>query len=249
MKQDHSLKNYLLYLICSCIVVFAAVFYFRAADQKSSTTIIIDTSGNNIPEKEIVSEGTTSPVRKNNNTYNTTVRPTNTASATTTKAQDIMIDINAADVNELMQLDGIGEILANAIVNYRNNFGTFRNIEEIMNVNGIGEGIFEKNKDHIYVTDPIYPETDDQSDEYQDTNADSTGSEIISLDDLAPIDLNTADTDILILLPHIDVETALKIIEFRDKTGGFKNEYELLLIDSLTRNEVNDILPYIEIKD
>ena len=58
------------------------------------------------------------------------------------------ISINTATLDELMTLSGIGESKANKIIEYRNK-NSFKAIEEIMNVKGIGEKIFEKIKDKI----------------------------------------------------------------------------------------------------
>lgn len=54
------------------------------------------------------------------------------------------ININTADAEKLMTLTGIGESRAAAIIEYRENCGGFKNIEEIMDVKGIGTGIFSK---------------------------------------------------------------------------------------------------------
>lgn len=61
------------------------------------------------------------------------------------------ININTADSIELTQLNGIGEARANSIVEYREENGRFKSIEEIKNVSGIGDSIFEGFKDDIVV--------------------------------------------------------------------------------------------------
>ena len=61
------------------------------------------------------------------------------------------ININQATVSELMQLPGIGQVKAEAIVAYRNSNGLFSSIEEIKNVPGIKEAAFEKIKGMITV--------------------------------------------------------------------------------------------------
>ena len=66
--------------------------------------------------------------------------------------QSDCININTATRDELMELDGIGEKKAQAIIDYRNEYGPFTDIEEITAGEGIGSGIFDKIKDDICVS-------------------------------------------------------------------------------------------------
>ena len=61
-----------------------------------------------------------------------------------------LIDINTASVDSLMTLPGIGEVYAKRIIDYRSN-KKFTSIEEIKNIQGIGDKTFEKLKDLISV--------------------------------------------------------------------------------------------------
>lgn len=60
------------------------------------------------------------------------------------------ININMASLDELMSLNGIGEAKALAIIEYRNT-NKFTKIEDLMNVSGIGESLYNKVKDSIAV--------------------------------------------------------------------------------------------------
>lgn len=62
-----------------------------------------------------------------------------------------MVNINTATAEELCILPGVGESRAQDIITYRMKYGTFQTIEEIMQVSGIKEGLFEKIKDKIYI--------------------------------------------------------------------------------------------------
>ncbi len=64
---------------------------------------------------------------------------------------DGKVSINTAGLDELMKLSGIGESKANAIISYRQENGSFKTIEEIKNVSGIGDAVFEKIKDDITI--------------------------------------------------------------------------------------------------
>ena len=68
-----------------------------------------------------------------------------------TPAVSEKVNINTADLQTLMTLDGIGEAYAQRIIDYRNANGPFQNIAEIINVSGIGTKRFEAIKDHITV--------------------------------------------------------------------------------------------------
>lgn len=61
------------------------------------------------------------------------------------------VNINNASKEELMQLEGVGSAYAQKIIEYRQTNGPFEKPEDIMNVKGIGDSTFEKNKDRITV--------------------------------------------------------------------------------------------------
>lgn len=62
-----------------------------------------------------------------------------------------LVNINLATIEELITLPGIGESKATSIINYRDNNGLFKSIEDLKNVNGIGDTTFEKLKAYITV--------------------------------------------------------------------------------------------------
>lgn len=61
------------------------------------------------------------------------------------------ININEADAKSLMALNGIGESLANRMLEYRFQNGYFRSIEELKKVKGIGGKLFDRIKDKVCV--------------------------------------------------------------------------------------------------
>lgn len=62
-----------------------------------------------------------------------------------------LININTANQEELESLPGIGEVKARAIINYRTQNGYFLNLEELMNVEGIGQKTFDQLKELITI--------------------------------------------------------------------------------------------------
>lgn len=61
------------------------------------------------------------------------------------------ININTATIDELIQLPGIGEVKAKNIIEYRNKNGYFTDIDDLINVNGIGEKTLDKIRNYITI--------------------------------------------------------------------------------------------------
>jgi competence protein ComEA len=62
-----------------------------------------------------------------------------------------IVNINLADKKQLMSLPYIGEIKAERILQYREDFGKFKSIEELMKVSGIGTKTLEKLKPFVII--------------------------------------------------------------------------------------------------
>ena len=61
------------------------------------------------------------------------------------------IDLNQASAQQLTRLPGIGESLAKRIVDFREQNGPFKRVEDLMKVKGIGEKSFQKLRPHVKV--------------------------------------------------------------------------------------------------
>ena len=60
-----------------------------------------------------------------------------------------LINVNKADAETLTRLEGIGPTLAERIVAYREENGAFESLDELLNVNGIGEKKLEKIEERL----------------------------------------------------------------------------------------------------
>lgn len=74
-----------------------------------------------------------------------------TSGGTASSLEDGRLNLNTASLAELMTLSGIGQTKAQAVVNYRDAHGGFSSVEEIMNVDGIKEGLYNRIRDQIKV--------------------------------------------------------------------------------------------------
>lgn len=74
-----------------------------------------------------------------------------TTPVTVAAAVGTKININTADVNELMKLAGVGRSLAEKIVQYRDTNGPFKKATDLRKVDGVGRSLWEKNRARIVV--------------------------------------------------------------------------------------------------
>ena len=62
----------------------------------------------------------------------------------TETATDYLLNINTASKIQLTALPGIGDIIADRILDYRRNIGDFQSVDDLLKVEGIGEGKLSK---------------------------------------------------------------------------------------------------------
>ena len=103
-----------------------------------------------VPTQEEVRTGAVDAETLNNISGNAS-EGSNTGSGGAASAGNGLVNINTADETLLMTLPGIGEAKAKSIIAYRQEKGAFGKIEDIMNIPGIKQAVYEKIKDAICV--------------------------------------------------------------------------------------------------
>lgn len=134
------------------------------------------------------------------------------------KKNKILIDINFADENELIKLNGVGEVLSKRILKYRDLLGGFVRVEQLTEVYGLSSETYEKIKDQI----------------------------IIDTKMMKKIKINIIDQDGLSEFPYINKKQAQILINFRNQHGNFKNINDIYNIKSIDKEFIEKIEPYID---
>lgn len=124
------------------ILLLAVAFFFfccgyRLGSRKTSGDIRVITSRTAAPETAPTSQAEDS------------LAP---STASTAPAGTERLNLNTATAEELMQLPGIGEVLARRIVDYREKVGSFQSVQELDEVEGIGKKRLAELTEYLYVT-------------------------------------------------------------------------------------------------
>ena len=135
-----------------------------------------------------------------------------------------------ATAEELETLPGVGAILAERIVSYREAVGGFQTLEELQQVNGIGSGIYSQIAPYLFIIgelQTISPEPDTQPSESSEPTMpeEKTASDSESIPHL---DINIATAEDFQKLPNVTPEQAEAIVRLRTQIQYFQNIYEVL---------------------
>lgn len=130
-------------------------------------------------------------------------------------------DLNLADTLQLKLVNGIGTVLANRIVKYRNALGGFVDYDQMNEVYGLDSTVVNLIKKRFFINPDFTP---------------------------IQLDLNTVSERELSSHPYIRSKIAKTIIAYRFQHGSFKEIDDLLKIDLIDQQVFNRIMPYLKIE-
>lgn len=161
------------------------------------------------------------------------------------------VNINTASKSELESLPRIGPATAQKIIDYREEYGGFAKIEDIMNIKGIGQGTFEKLKDLITVGDvsglKIKPYRGSKKYAGKGGASTTTRRRTSRYSYSGKLNINTATAEELDKLPGIGPTTAARIVEYRDM-HKFKMISDIKKVKGIGDKLYEKIKPYIKVE-
>lgn len=150
-RRPEKLKHFLLIFI-----VISTIFFFLRIKEQEDKVMFQGRAGEEredlIGDNEEIRKEETAPEAEKSSTNHFTAEKSSAEvpCSETNKISD-KVNINTASLEELQSLKGVGPATAKNIILYREEYGAFSDIEEIMNVKRIGEKTFAKIKDFITV--------------------------------------------------------------------------------------------------
>lgn len=134
---------------------------------------------------------------------------------------DYKININAADTTEWKKIRGIGPVLSQRIINFKKALGGFYSIDQIKEVYGIEEELFQAIKPKLTLSD---------SNNYN------------------KIDINVINEVELAKHPYVNRKEAKIIVNYRMQHGDFEHFEEIRKIKGINLEKVSKVFPYLSFK-
>ncbi len=164
------------------------------------------------------------------------------------------IDLNRAERAELLQLPGVGSIMAARIEEYRRANGGFRSVEELGRVRGVGPATVARLRPWVYV------ENADDEPDAETTTVAARPAGAPAKDSPPPaqgkmagaasevIDVNTATVAELRKLPGIGPKLSQAIVDERER-AAFKSVDDLRRVHGIGAKTLDKLRPYVTVGD
>ncbi len=156
------------------------------------------------------------------------------------------IDLNRAERAELLQLPGVGENLAQRIEDYRREHGTFRNVDDLVEVRGIGPATLKRLRPWVRVgSEEENPDPGSRATDTKSSKRKKASQKEARLS--SPIDINRAPPGELQRLPGIGPALSQRIVDERQKRP-FQTVEELTRVPGIKEKTLQRLRPYITVE-
>ncbi len=144
-----SLQTELLYYVYVCGAVAKPGVYTLAPD--SRIVAAIEAAGGFLPEAAVEAVNLAEPIQDGMQITVPDLEAFTVRQEALERQEAGLVNLNTATIAELCTLSGIGEAKAEAILAYREEIGSFGSIEQLKEVTGIGDSLFNQIKNSIYI--------------------------------------------------------------------------------------------------
>ena len=131
-----------------------------------------------------------------------------------------LLDLNTADTADLVKLRGIGSVFSRRIVKYRNLLGGFYKKEQLLEVYGFNDEVYNKISSYVFV-DTV---------------------------EITRININTATINELNKHPYLDYYKSKAIVKYREVVGSFSSVEDLLMVSIIDENTFEKVKPYLTVQ-
>lgn len=131
-------------ILLSGICVYVSLSQSKVAEVSGTVSATIQTVSGSYYEEQTNTKnpGTNSTARSAKTT--TKNNKTQTSQRSEAAAFSYPLNLNTATVEQLMTINGIGEARAAAILSYREHLGGYTSVEQIKNISGISDGVYNR---------------------------------------------------------------------------------------------------------
>jgi len=134
---------------------------------------------------------------------------------------DLKVDVGSADTTEIKKLRGIGTVYANRIVKYRTKLGGFYSVNQLHEVWGLNDSLYNEIAPHVYVADS---------------------------NNLTKININAATFNELKAHPYFSYNLANALVNYRIQHGAFKVIADIRRMPLVDEELYRKIAPYLKVE-
>ena len=206
-KTIHTIQNYL----------SKGGHFFKAEDIRKIFGLRQEEYKRLIPYIRIVTAVKELPIERmeSNSSYSIKSSKASTRIASLRKPSNV--EVNTADTSAWIALPGIGNKLANRIINFRNKLGGFYSIDQVAETYGLPDTTFQKIKPFLSLENST----------------------------VNRIDLNTADVATFSQHPYISWNIANALVQYRKQHGKFEKVEDIQLVAAISPDLAKKIIPYL----
>jgi len=135
------------------------------------------------------------------------------------QAKKALTDLNLVEADSLIKIRGIGEVLSERIIKYRNSLGGFVSTDQLSEVYGLKPEVIENILERYYVMTPL----------------------------LTRVNLNEDSIKVLAKHPYISYSLAKVVIAYKEHHGAYKSIEDIRKIKIMTDSLFNKLSPYLKV--